>query len=111
MSQRIQLDEIPYRGINIGEKVMYLVTSYHHTSMGFGFYIGVSNGVPVVERFDRERKWHHKDGKWVRDKHWTLVSRRVYLQLGRVYSTETIGAMIANTKDRKYIEDLIENSK
>lgn len=111
MAKRINLEEKPYNGILIGEKVMYLATSYQHTYMDFGFYRGMSNGIPVVERFDRERKWNYKNDEWVQDEHWTLVSKRVYLQLGRVYSTDTIGAMIANTRDRKYIEKLIENDK
>lgn len=113
MTKRVKLNEVPYKEIQVGEKVMYLSTSYNRTSMNFGFYRGLSAFIPVVESFSRERKWHwDKERKReVQGKHWSIVSRRVFLGRGRVFSAKRISEMISNTPDYADIEKLINTPR
>lgn len=64
MTKRVRLNEVPYEGIEVGEKVMYLTTHGKNTSINYGFYCGTYLFTPVVEYFYRERKWvWNKDRK------------------------------------------------
>lgn len=109
MTKRVQLNEVPYKEIQVGDKVMFLSTSRRYTSMNFGFYRGLWGFTPVVEQFSRERKWHlNERGRYVQDSHWTVVARRIYLPNRRVFSINRIGAMIENTPDYDDIQKLID---
>ena len=92
MTKRVKLNEVPYEGIEVGEKVMFLTTSYHHTSMNFGFYRGLWGFTPVVEFFFREMKWHWNEerGRYEQDKFWSITSKRVFLSRRRIYGLNTI---------------------
>ena len=108
MTKRVQLNEVPYKEIQVGEKVVFLSSSHSYTSMNFGIYRGLYGLTPVVEHFSRERKWHLDDrGRYVQDNHWSIVARRIHLPKGRVFSINRIGAMIEDTPDYKDIEALI----
>lgn len=101
MTKRCELNEVPYKNIQVGEKVMYLSRSSGYTSMDFGFYRGMNGFTPVVEKFYRERKWHldKERDRYVQDDHWSTVSRRVHLHLGRLFSNKRINEMISRTPD------------
>ena len=96
MTKRIQICEESYKGIEVGEKVMYLSTSRGYTSMNFGFYRGRLRHIPIVEEFYRELKWElkwewNKERKcYIQSKQWVVRSRRVFLNLGRVYGINQI---------------------
>lgn len=92
MTKRIQICEESYKGIEVGERVMYLSTSRGHTSMNFGFYRGRLRHIPIVEEFYRELKWewNKERRRYIQSKQWTVRSRRVFLNLGRVYGINQI---------------------
>lgn len=99
MTKRLELNEVPYKGIQVGEKVMFLASSFGHTGMDFGFYRGLSQFTPVVEVFYRERKyrWNKERQRYVQDQHFSISSRRVFLKLRRVWSADTIKERIGIT--------------
>lgn len=92
MTKRVKLNEVPYEGIEVGEKVMFLTTSYRRTSINFGFYRGLYGLTPVVEFFFREMKWHlNKDrGRYEQDEFWSITSKRVFLTRQRIYGLNSI---------------------
>jgi len=110
MTKRIQLDEIPYRGIGVGEKVMYLGTSGRTTFIDYGFYRGTHGFIPVVESFSRERKWVIERGRYVQSKQWTIRSRRVYLYRGRIFNLNRVKEMLDIIPTYDDIARLIEPS-
>lgn len=106
MTKRVVLNEVPYKGINVGEKVMYLSGSGQCTGMDFGFYRGLHRNLPVVERFYSEKKWHwdaaHR--KMYRDTFESLISRRVVLKRRRIWSISTLKVEINNTPTAEDIQ-------
>lgn len=108
MTKRVILDEVPYKGIEVGEKVVFLATSFGNTYVGSGFYRGLNFSTPVVEYFHKKKKWYWDKEKmrYFQDKNFTIVSRRVYLALGRVWSAKTIKEDVIDPTPS--YEDLLE---
>lgn len=95
MTKRIRLNEVLYQGIEVGEKVMFLSTSFSSTRVNYGFYRGTHLSDPVVEYFYREKKWRWDNDKkkYIQDKDWTISSRRVILPRRRVFNCALLQKM------------------
>lgn len=112
MTKRVQINEVPYQGIQVGEKVMFLSTSFSSTRVNYGFYRGTRMSDPVVEYFYRERKWRWDDErkKYIQDKNWTISSRRVFLARRRVFNVKTLQRMFDCIPTKEFLAELIEKN-
>lgn len=112
MTKRVRLNEVPYEGIEVGEKVMYLTTHGKNTSINYGFYCGTYLFTPVVEYFYRERKWvWNKDRKrYVQSKNWTVSSQRVFLHRRRIFGIKKFTEMLNITPSYDDINRLLKQS-
>lgn len=110
MTKRVQLIEEPFNGIQVGDKVMFISSSFSSTRVNYGFYRGTHRSVPVVEYFYQKRKWYwdRNKMKYFQDKKWTIGSRRVFLSLGRVFNCNTLQTMFADTPTKEYLTELLE---
>ena len=96
MTKRIQIIEKPFNDIQVGERVMFLSTSYNCTRVRYGFYRGTHMQCPVVEYFYRERKWRWsvEKKKYIQDQDYSISSKRVFLGRGRIFNATGLQKML-----------------
>lgn len=91
-----ELVKVRYNGVDPGEKVLFMGTSSGWTSNNYGTYLGVLNGVPVVETHEVERKWrwNSDENRYIEDSEDTHFIRRHYLQRGRIFSVNSLRQLL-----------------
>lgn len=118
MTKRVKLNPIPFNDVEVNEPVMFVSSS----GINWGFYQGTYKGKPVVEYFYKEQtlrfcvnengknKW---DGKWIRDKLWSVKSKRVVLKRRNMFGISTLKNKFKVLNTEKSLNELValENAK
>lgn len=116
MTKRVKLNPIPFNDVEVNEPVMFVSSS----GINWGFYQGTYKNKPVVEYFYKEQtiRFHVNaknicDSKWIRDKFWSVKSKRVILKRRNMFGISTLKNKFKVLNTEKSLNELValENAK